>query len=228
MRIAALRDATIVANTATTRTRDEMFDPASLLDRARRKEIEGDEAGAEADFARSAEAGHAAADPSIEVAALAGLVRIGTAAGRYKSVGAHIDAMGDRLASASVAPIARAEALAEASLVAIERGNDATARLEEAIALAAAEVPTDQSHRTQIRGLIYLAHAARLRGDYAAARESLARALRIAERGFGPDSYEVAVVLDAMGVLGKFSGDFDAASRAYDRAANSAASNTTV
>lgn len=196
-----------------------MLDPVSLLDRARRKEIEGDEAAAEADFSRSAEAARAVADPSTEVAALAGLVRIDTAAGRYGEVRAHLDAIDARLTSASVTPIARAEALTEASLVAIELGEDAIERLDEAIALAGAKPATHQSYRIQVRAQTYLAHAERLRGDYAVARTTLGRALGIAERGLGTNSYEVAYVLNAIGVLGKFSGDFGAASRAYDRAA---------
>jgi hypothetical protein len=125
---------------------DETPDPASLLVRGRRREIEGDEAGAESDFTRSAELARDMADPSTEVAALAGLVRIGHAAGRTGEVRVHLEAIGERLAvePTTVAPIARAEALTEASMVAIERGDLASGMLDEALALSAGEPTTGQ------------------------------------------------------------------------------------
>jgi tetratricopeptide (TPR) repeat protein len=195
-----------------------VVDALTLLDRGRRREAHGDDRGALTDFEHAAELARTVDDPSTEVSARAGLVRLHHAAGRGEPARVELERIDDRLASASVGSIARAEALAERSLIEMERGDDARGPLEEAVALAAGGGTTEQAHRVHVRALIYLAQTGRLRGDYGAALTTLEQALRIVERELGVESQEAADVLNAIGILGKFSGDFDAAQRAYERA----------
>src|SRR5690349_971548 len=101
-----------------------------------------------------------------------------------------------------------------------EDGDDdgAIADFEHAVTLAGEPAEPDR-RRIEVRALIYRAHGERLRGEYTAARATLDRALVIAESTLGPEAQATAEVLNAQGVLGKFSGDFEGAETAYTRAA---------
>ena len=196
----------------------DRIDASSLTERARQREDEGDDDGAIADLEQAAALAEDSGDASTEVAARAGLVRVHFAAGHTRDV----DDQLERIAAAlrpSVAPTARAEALTEWGLVSIERGEDARDTLDEALALVAGARDHPDAGRIEVRALMYRAHGERLRGDYVAARATLERALATAETALGPDSQAMAEVLNAQGVLGKFSGEFDVAERAYARAA---------
>jgi tetratricopeptide (TPR) repeat protein len=198
---------------------DEVADASSALDSARRREEQGDDAGAIAEFERAVDLAQKSDAASIGLAARAGLVRLQLAAGRVHEVDAQLERIEVGLSSTMVAPVARAEALCEWGLVLIEHGDDAHDQLDEALALVRGGPTTDAGRRVEVRTLVYRAHGERLRGDYATARATLDGALAVAETAFGPDSQETAEVLNALGVLGKFSGDFDAAQRSYERAA---------
>jgi tetratricopeptide (TPR) repeat protein len=207
-----------VAHTPTT-TMDDVLDAASLLEDARRREDLGDDAGAIAGFGRAVELALAESDASTELAARSGLVRLHSVAGRLAEVDAQLESIQDGLTDAGVAPVARAEALSEWGLVLIERGEDSTRQLDEALRLVGDAAPDVEAARIQVRALMYRAHGERLGGEYGASRATLEHALEIAERTLRRDSPETAHVLNALGVLGKFSGEFDAAEEAYGRAA---------
>ncbi len=67
----------------------------------------------------------------------------------------------------------------------------------------------------RVRSQVALANLDRILGDLGAARERLKRALSIAEDEPGPDA---AGVYNALGIVGKYSGDFDQAEADYQRA----------
>ena len=100
----------------------------ALLERARRREENGDDDGAIADFENAAVLAQEGGDASSEMAARAGLVRLHLAAGHTQEVDVQLEHI-ERTMSPLVAPIARAEALCEWGLVLIERGADAQDRL---------------------------------------------------------------------------------------------------
>ena len=152
------------------------------------------------------------------MAARAGLVRLHLAAGHTQEVDVQLEHI-ERTMSPLVAPIARAEALCEWGLVLIERGADAQDRLTEALGLVADQPDQPGARRVEVRALMYRAHGERLRGDYGAARATLRHALAVAESSLGEDSQAAAEVLNALGVLGKFSGAFEEAEHAYAKAA---------
>ena len=194
-------------------------DPASALDSARWLEEHGDEMGAIAGFERAVEVALQADDGSTELAARAALVRLHEGAGRGRELDTQLEQIEARLRASTIAPVARAEALCEWGLVLIERGDDARAQIDEALTLIAGVPSSDDATRIHVRALLYRAHAERLRGDYRGSRATLERARAMADETLGPDSHEAAHVLNALGVLGKFSGDFVAADQAYARAA---------
>jgi tetratricopeptide (TPR) repeat protein len=196
----------------------DMIDACALVERARQREEDGDDDGAIADFEHAVTLAIETGDASTVVAAHAGLVRVHFAAGHAQLVDAELERMRATMSSA-VAATVRAEALSEWGLVLIERGEDGGRKLEEALALVAGEPAEPDRRRIEVRALMYRAHGERLRGDYAAALATLDRALAIAESTLGRDAQATAEVLNAQGVLGKFSGDFEGAERAYNRAA---------
>ena len=178
-------------------TRDAIqADLASIIERGRRREIDGDEVGAIADFAEALALATKRADRSTELVARTGLLRIARDSGRALDATVQREAIDALLAPGELAPLARAEALTEVGLLSVEAGEDARATLEAAFAVAAGEPVSDESVRVQVQALIHLAYAQRLRGDYQASRASLDRALALSEDRFGPGGYEVADVLE--------------------------------
>ena len=168
------------------RATDNVVDATFLLERGRRREEQGDDLGALADFESAIERAPGTDDPSTEIAARAGVVRLHLAAGHAVEVDAQLERIEDRLTTDPIRPIARAEALIEWGLVLIERGEDASTLLDEAFALATQE-PTDaQALRVRVRALVYQAQAERLRGDYRAAQTTLERALSDGRAGPRP------------------------------------------
>ena len=197
---------------------EDVMDACALVERGRQREEDGDDDGAIADFDDAVALALETGDASTEIAARAGLIRVHFAVGHTQLVDAQLARIHE-MDSPSLAATARAEALSEWGLVLIERGEDGGRKLEEALALVAGEPAELDGRRIEVRALMYRAHGERLRGDYAAARATLDRALVVAETVLGPDSQATAEVLNAQGVLGKFSGDFKAAEEAYARAA---------
>ena len=196
----------------------DLTDAGALIERARGREENGDDGGAIADFEHAVVAAQGRGDASSEMAARAALVRLHLAAGHTQEVEAQLERIEGAM-SPAVAPTARAEALCEWGLVLIERGDDAHDQLAEALALVADQPDQAAARRVEVRALMYRAHGERLRGDYGAARATLDHALVVAESSLGQDSQEAAEVLNALGVLGKFSGAFEEAEDAYAKAA---------
>ncbi|HXS69999.1 MAG TPA: hypothetical protein VN839_00315, partial [Patescibacteria group bacterium] len=62
------------------------IDPAALIDRARRREEDGDDRGAIADFEQAVRLAQESGDASVEVLARAGLLRLRLAAGNAREV----------------------------------------------------------------------------------------------------------------------------------------------
>lgn len=71
--------------------------------------------------------------------------------------------------------------------------------------------------RLRVQALSGLGETLITRGRYADARRLLRRALASAERRLGSNDVDTAVVLNLIGMLGKYTGRFDDAARAYRR-----------
>src|SRR6266446_2986779 len=69
--------------------------------------------------------------------------------------------------------------------------------------------------RARVRSLRKSADECRVRGQYRPAESVYQKALALAETTFGPDHLEVAVVVNNLAVLYKYTGNFDEASRLY-------------
>jgi tetratricopeptide (TPR) repeat protein len=112
-----------------------------------------------------------------------------------------------------------AEELAFLAIDAADRGEIVEGELlaRRAVALAATAVAgTDEaglSLALQARGTLE-----RMVGRYVAAAATFQRALVVAQRAFGPESPEVAGVLNDLGMTFKFAGRFDEAETAYAQA----------
>jgi tetratricopeptide (TPR) repeat protein len=72
--------------------------------------------------------------------------------------------------------------------------------------------------RARLHSLVERGSELRESGRYKEAEPPLKEALTIAEEAFGPTSFETVVVLNQLGVLGKYDGNFDEAEAAYKRA----------
>src|SRR6185295_13873745 len=72
--------------------------------------------------------------------------------------------------------------------------------------------------RARLHSLVERGSQLRESGRYKEAEPILNDALALAEEAFGPTSFETVVVLNQLGVLGKYDGNFDEAEKAYKRA----------
>ena len=78
--------------------------------------------------------------------------------------------------------------------------------------------PASETVRADLLARITSAREYRHAGDYSAAAETLREAIAAAEATLGPDAVELGVLLNELGIVGKYAGDFTAAEAAYRRA----------
>jgi tetratricopeptide (TPR) repeat protein len=105
---------------------------------------------------------------------------------------------------------------------ALDRFGDAAATARAAIALLGGEAgPGEGDHDTLLlwcQAQERQAGLERLAADFGAAAARLGRVLDVAAGAFGETSQAVVSAANALGVVGKYAGDFDAAQAAYARA----------
>ena len=169
-----------------------------------------------AELAVAASAGPARDE--LKARSLAALMRVYAARGelaRAAELRSDAESFGGR-----VSPGVRAEVLVELARVNHELGEHETAamQLRQALHIADALAGTRRREELRARALEALGALERARGRYGKAEGLLHEARELAERVYGPESLQVAGVLNELGMVCKYSGRFDEGRAHYDSA----------
>lgn len=187
---------------------------------ARQADAAGDAAAAEAGFRRViAEATDARHDRILRARAFACLAALCRYDGRLDEADTHARAAFDLALEIDDAAIVSATA-SELAQVDLEFGRLDAARDRAELAVVNALTIPEPRSRDAATALALQARAAVWRqvGDLRMAEGDLLEAQRRAKSGFGPESLELASVLSDLGVVRKFSGDFERSAIAHRRA----------
>ena len=80
------------------------------------------------------------------------------------------------------------------------------------------KAPYENVAPIRVQFLRRLGDLQRSEGNYVKAKVHLQECLNLSDKALGRDNIETAFILNSIGILGKYSGDYASASRAYKRA----------